>query len=1159
MSKLLLILLIININIINSYEKEYEIHPGISRKYFIKYEETSFKLNIPENSDLQINIHSINCYIDITPEKNIIDHINFNKYSLKVNSTNKNIFITPLKDIIKGEDKENYEIKFCPLIINSYYISKQSEQELNDILNIENNEQNIFYLNPLIYNESLKISYYIKNITINSFVSLNFNFKDAPFLINISYINNKNENNSMIKTINNSSYIFLNSDFLLYDINNNNISGKLFIEIYNIKYKEIYLSLKIIEENSICLLEKNALNFGFITSNSTYHYYYTEILPGEEGELMLHNKRLYGVLHAKIINKSDIDINELNNINLYLHNETKLEYNQHSLQLKFDYDDTVLCFDGCYLLVTYEQIKSEGDFPLIGYEYTILSRTWNYIDYISDSIEIPYNEYIISCFGKGASREHYYSIYIPEEADKILIQIEGNYFDAFYEKGKKIINTLNDRTKKIEIKDNKDVFILQRDKDYNSKDKLIGLAFRPKDYNKEIISFYYFRVLYKEKLKEKYLPIDSNFGNLCVPEFNFCYLILKNDYNELNNNKFVISSSNQNEYVKINISIIYKNKTKFDDAYNIKYIFNENIKNINEIDYILFKFEFTNNELKNIISAFSDKIENIYLQIYSIQTFYLDNFDKTYYFKLNNDYKGNYQYISGKPGNINNYLSSIISKGKFSIFPILNNDNITISTKHNGFIYYIQLINDMKNKGIEELKHNSPLIHLIKEPFFPLFYYYKLKNKNYINININIKVHNKSLSNNYKSNIYIINEDTLERKKAGEYVPFPTAILSNDSEAFELSFLEVNKELENNETHLLISVNTKKKINIKLNIFVVELLVKDYEENNKLFLPKNEYIIETFNATNNTIRKLNQYYIPKPENNLNQVIIELSTNYLETKINFRKDIIYNSFNAAGFQKFIINQSDLNIIEFNVTNNKLNNKANYMIRYYINETNNEPEFFFDEKYKIDFANSSDNKFTNISLMFNSIKIKLEGNLLSEENIDFYITGALFKKNNDSNLNELINTTCFLQERKPSYNNQTFFAYNETNKNEWSLQFNNISRNNNYIYELQIKVDAVIKSYFQEEFMVYVTQVDLTGIKLEETNKKNSWLPWGIPLIIVVAAVLVFFIIKLVKLKKKNDSLQLEMKSLAFSNDIQTNVLIKEKNISKNESDYESTFI
>ena len=203
-----------------------------------------------------------------------------------------------------------------------------------------------------------------------------------------------------------------------------------------------------------------------------------------------------------------------------------------------------------------------------------------------------------------------------------------------------------------------------------------------------------------------------------------------------------------------------------------------------------------------------------------------------------------------------------------------------------------------------------------------------------------------------------------------------------------------------------------------------------------------------------------------------------------------------------------------------------------------------------------VNSSDNRSISISLIFSSIKLK--GNL-PEENIDFYITGDLYRQNND--INELINTTCFLLERKPSYNDsKTFFSYNATSENEWSLQFENISRNNNYIYDLQIKVDAVLKEYFQEEFIVYVTQVDLTGIKLEETNNnKNSWLPWGIPLIIIVAGLLVFFIIKIIKLKKKNDTLQLEMKSLAFSNDVQKNVLLKEQKISKNESDYESTFI
>ena len=370
-----------------------------------------------------------------------------------------------------------------------------------------------------------------------------------------------------------------------------------------------------------------------------------------------------------------------------------------------------------------------------------------------------------------------------------------------------------------------------------------------------------------------------------------------------------------------------------------------------------------------------------------------------------------------------------------------------------------------------------------------------------------------------------------------------------------MSFLEVIKKLKKNEEYLLISVNTQIK-KIRVDFFVVELLVKDYEQNNKFFLPMNEYIIESFNGTNNTTREINQYYIPKPEKNLNQAVIELSANYPETNIIFRNDIIYNTFISGGFQKFIIYHSDLNIIEFNITNSNKNKNANYMIRYYINDAKNNISFFFDEKYKINLVNSSDNRSISISLIFNSIKLK--GNL-PEENIDFYITGDLYRQNND--INELINTTCFVLEREQSYiTSKTFFSYNATSENEWSLQFENISRNNNYIYDLQIKVDAILKEYFQEEFIVYVTQVDLTGIKLEETNKRNnSWLPWGIPLIIIVAGLLVFFIIKIIKLKKKNDTLQLEMKSLAFSNDVQKNVLLKEQKISKNESDYESTFI
>ena len=92
-----------------------------------------------------------------------------------------------------------------------------------------------------------------------------------------------------------------------------------------------------------------------------------------------------------------------------------------------------------------------------------------------------------------------------------------------------------------------------------------------------------------------------------------------------------------------------------------------------DIDYYILKFEFENEEIKNIIS---DKIEDIYPQIYSAQIYYIDNSNKTYYFKLKNDCIGNYQYISGDSEINENNLSSIGSKGKLTIFPVYNEYNM---------------------------------------------------------------------------------------------------------------------------------------------------------------------------------------------------------------------------------------------------------------------------------------------------------------------------------------------------------------------------------------------------------------------------------------------------------------------------------------------------
>ena len=234
------------------------------------------------------------------------------------------------------------------------------------------------------------LNYEIGEVSNDSFISLYFQLNEkSDISIKIFYNNDQNPNNSISKNIAETRNIFLNSEFLK--------KGILSINIINNDIKPIIIRFRLIEKESISIIEKEALNFGFLTSKTTYQYYYTEVFEGEEGELMLHNKRLYGELYAKLIIKNETTYNQLNNRSIYPKEPSKenLKYNPHNLKLSYNYENTSICANGCYLLITYKQNKSEGDFPLIGYEFTILYRSWNYSDYISDIIDIPFNEYIL--------------------------------------------------------------------------------------------------------------------------------------------------------------------------------------------------------------------------------------------------------------------------------------------------------------------------------------------------------------------------------------------------------------------------------------------------------------------------------------------------------------------------------------------------------------------------------------------------------------------------------------------------------------------------------------------------------------------------------------------------------------------------------------------
>ena len=387
---------------------------------------------------MQVNLHSINCKIEVNFDGIIISQNDSEVFALLLDPQNKSFIIKPLIDTINGLHVENYANKHCPLIINSFYIN-----DINHNLTIKNKEENVLFFDKNINkenNNNIIHMYYEKiNILKDSFVAIYFRFEEANFTINVSYLNNNNESYPhYVKTIQRSTFIYLNNSFL--SRNNEKEGGILSIDITYEKCDNIYLFFKLMEENNTSLLDRNDLNFGFITSKSKYQYFHAEILAQEEGEIVLHNKRLYGKLHAIIKDKNKIETSMLDDPSIYpcgKEDETELVYNEHKLQIKFNYLNTTHCTEWCHLLLTYEQINPEEDFPLIGYEYTILLRTWNCTDSASKLIEIHSDEYIISSFDEGTSPDHYYSIYIPDDADEILVQVEGNYFEAYYESGKK--------------------------------------------------------------------------------------------------------------------------------------------------------------------------------------------------------------------------------------------------------------------------------------------------------------------------------------------------------------------------------------------------------------------------------------------------------------------------------------------------------------------------------------------------------------------------------------------------------------------------------------------------------------------------------------------------------------------------------------------------
>ena len=1169
-----------NKDIPNKEVDNFIINPEQIKTFYLSYDHINIfnfdddSINNDNDNDnvdyLIVNIHSINCDIKIGEDSSKDIKIKYFKndfYSLEVPSHNVNIEVIPLMDIIDGNYKYNYKYRKCPVTINTNY-SK------NDLILLNKSEPTIFYFNENITHYN--ILYEIQDLTIESFVTflLSFNEK-TEFVVQITNCNS--EKKSFI--INNSTNIFLNNTFLSnYNLNN----CYLTISINYNQKEPILLTFKAIDKDSISMLEKNYINKGFITSETSFQKYYMDIYKGEEGEIILYNKGNKGKLSGTILAKEDsfLNINSLK----YPKDEKgiKLSFNEHNSKLNFSFNQTKNCEKGCYLLITYYQDNLTNYPTVIGFEFTLLVRTWDDYDLSPEIINIPFNEYIFGCFEEDSITHHFYSLYIPNNTKKIIIQIEGNYFEGFIGGGKRKLITSKkmDDIKNLDITHSKMVIIFEKENltEINIKNNYISLAFRPKDYFLNILSYYFFKILYQNETTDDNLifNLDPNIGNICLPEkskknenntFYYCYFMLQNKYNEFSL-KYSVSTSYENKDIIIYYMKYIKNKDNPEIFSSYNFVNMNDYNDFENIKFILFKFEFYDNKTKTILLNFyNEKNETIYPQIYSSQIYPSFNINKNFTFSFDKEYSLIFSWINGSGllDLLNARNPSQLRPARnfrgYSIGIPLNNIPKISLTGYSYFIYYLKLNYIGQNNGVDEVIYGESMNEIITSKQFPIFYYIKnnIKDSMYINFRIiNYDYINNTI--NYDIEGYLLEQEYIRKKLKGEYIKLENPISGKYDIYSKSGFLNISQE-NNTDKYVLIKINGENLYN-KNNISNIMVQIAPiYQNNNEYIMPINHFIRGSFNMTKDIkeITYLIQISKSYPNDNID-TLIEYSSNCEGLELTFKKKNSNNKFkinnytNENGFRIYRFrNLSDDIYLYISKDNSNINN-ANFILRYYLSEEKAENKYKFNnscKKYIIDLQNDTES----IAFEFNNIEIIRNSNPLNESlkvNVDYKIYGFLFIEE-DINKNESINTFAFISS-KSSYNNKTFV---NSNYKKFNISFYNISRNK-FNFQMLIKVHVIIKDFFlNEQLLVYSLPIEIEELKKEEQKNYNILIYIGLIvliIIIIIISLIIFYI-----MKKKNTELQEKVLAISFSSGISEESIDRQNTNTKKDEDYENTFI
>ena len=1160
----------------------------------ILYNKKIYIFNFGESSDysndILVHFYSIDCPIEIyVKDENIkvenIDNYEYDAYYTIIEKEKLNSTKFEIRPIIHSY-KDYNKNKEYHLIINS--VLKQKDTTNKDFDNSElllkekiptflyfNNNLNtiklVFEIKEKI-EKAMCFSFFIKervkfNVKVNKYQESEEIIKNKK----IGYIDN------IIITPEELNYISVYPHTISFLINKDNGDKK--IATMNIRVVSNYLSPSYIY--------KNLFYLGFMPNNVQKQFFYIEVFKNEEGEIVLNNKRCNGTLISKIINK-----NEVNNNNIpqkfpnYFSSidGIMLTYDEYSQKLIFNGNDTDTCEEGCYIFIEYisEPLHIQ---TIQGTEFSLLCRIWDAEEYIPQIINIPLNEYIYGSY-ENHTIIHHYTIFIPNDAE-VIFELHGNNIEGYIKKGIIKINIKKSDTKKLTEEDNFDtekLIISLNNIDLgidNYENKYISFAFS-KESNLIKYSNYYFRVLQKNTNKDcQIYPLDTNKANYCNPSKlkgkNVCFFLLKNDYNDLSTNyaiyghsidevEYTLWNLTQNDYYSINITDILKN--------NSSGVVENNIFTSNNSLLI----EISSKDI-NTITIYCDYLGNVKspsLNIYSFQLFYF-YFNETKIFNFNyslmNEYNININPVKGKGkmcfnqecDTYSNQNDIIISDKNYHSFIVTKNsekENFYLYTEENLF-FRMKINYKNENNIIQEIQLGKSEKTNIDFHSFPIMFY--IKDYNSEGVDINFKINFEENINDYEFRLIcnkqiityqqikylhinkaLIN-DIIDKGKEGEF----DEVTKTGLIIFDKMFIEEHMNF-NEDNYFILIIGTYYSYN-RLPLFSLDIFVdsKDSEINHHNMITTNKYIRGSFNKNLFNEPQEQIYYFGNKDNSNKKYVLEFSSNSNNINLIFNKiEIKKNETDKTknfGFDRYIISLSNnsysyLTVQKKNVINNDIN--INYILRIYEMEEDddNDDDIILDkaQSLKSDLENSIELTLYN--------KNKKETGAISNSQYFYFL--KIYSKDSLKK-NEILNTIAKIEQK--SENNEDVLSLSKVVGPEDDISFNLtfLEKNKQYFATYFI----IVKKFNKENYYSLLYEFFIN-------KEDNKGLDKNIILVIIIVAssiAIILFIISIIiyKICKKNKSLISKIQSISFAQGIDdTDNSI---NKTKSEDDYENTFI